>query len=77
MAKVKTHWTKTTPFGDYGMTHDRLSARTNKITQVIRQAKALGVCGKHAGSKPLDRLLNGIRTVEMAVQAMKAAAKKS
>ena len=77
MAKVKTHWTKTSPFGDYRMTRDRISARTNKTTQVIRQARALGVSGKHAGSKPLGRLLRGIRTVEMSIQAMKAKAKKS
>lgn len=68
MAKIKKHWEKTTPFGDYGMTHDRLSARTNRNIHIIRKARALGLIGKHAGSKPIGKLLQSIRTFEVAVK---------
>lgn len=66
MAKFKTHWKKTTPFGDYNQTPDRVNARTNRCVQMIREAKALYVCGKHAGSKPLKRLAKGLARVHEA-----------
>ena len=58
MAKVKTHWVKTTPFGNYENTSDR--NETSAHTHIIREAKALGIAGKHAGSKPTSKLLKGI-----------------
>ena len=65
MAKIKTHWEKTSPWGHYGMTHDRLSSRTNNTTHIIRKARALGLIGKHAGSKPISRIIQSIRTFEV------------
>jgi hypothetical protein len=78
MAKVKQHWVKTTPFGDYRMTEDRVNARKNRNIHIIRKARALGLIGKHAGSKPIGRLVKSIRTFEVEVrlheEAKKAAA---
>ena len=78
MAKVKQHWVKTTPFGDYHMTEDRVNARKNRNIHIIRKARALGLIGKHAGSKPIGRLVKSIRTFEVEVrlheEAKKAAA---
>jgi hypothetical protein len=65
MAKVKQHWVKTTPFGDYSLTKDRVSSRNSSRTHVIRKARALGLIGKHAGSKPIGRLIQSIRTFEV------------
>jgi hypothetical protein len=65
MAKVKQHWVKTTPFGDYRMTEDRVNARNDRNIHIIRKARALGLIGKHAGSKPIDRLIQSIRTFEV------------
>lgn len=58
MAKIKTHWVKTTSFGNYENTPDR--NKTSAHTHIIREAKALGIAGKHAGSKPTSKLLKGI-----------------
>ena len=58
MAKVKTHQVKTTPFGNYENTSDR--SETSAHTHIIREAKSLGIVGKHAGSKPTSKLLKGI-----------------
>ena len=78
MAKVKQHWVKITPFGDYRMTKDRVNARNNRNIHIIRKARALGLIGKHAGSKPIGRLVKSIRTFEVEVrlheEAKKAAA---
>jgi len=60
MAKVKTHWVKTTPFGDYNETPDRALARTERNIHIIREAKSLMLNGKHAGSKPIKRILEGL-----------------
>ena len=68
MAKVKQHWVKTTPFGDYRMTKDRVNARKNRNIHIIRKARALGLIGKHAGSKPIGRLVQSIRTHEIGVK---------
>ena len=57
MAKVKTHWVKTTPFGDYNETPDRELARTERNIHIIREAKSLMLNGKHTGSKPINRIL--------------------
>ncbi len=65
MAKVKQHWVKTTPFGDYSMTKDRVNARNDRNIHIIRKARALGLIGKHAGSKPISRLIQSIRTFEV------------
>lgn len=71
MAKYKlfaTHWEKTTPYGDYRETPDRLNSRTNAQTMIIREAKKLGVCGRRAGSKPVGRLLQGITRAHKALK---------
>jgi len=64
-------WEKTTPFGDYEITHDRLSSRTNRQVHIIREAKALGIIGKHAGSKPLHKLLKSIIRAHKAMASSK------
>lgn len=60
MAKIKTHWVKITPFGNYENTSDRQSAHTNAQVHIIREAKALGIIGRHSGSKPLHKLVRSI-----------------
>ena len=62
---MKSHWKKTSSYGDYRMTTDRVNARNNRNTHIIRKARVLGLIGKHAGSKPISRLLNSIRTFEV------------
>ena len=62
---MKSHWKKTSSYGDYRMTADRVNARNNRNIHIIRQARILGLIGKHAGSKPISRLLNSIRTFEV------------
>jgi hypothetical protein len=45
---------------------------------IIAQARALGVVGRHAGSKPISRLLQGINQVNRAnAMAARAAAKRA
>lgn len=56
----KKKWEKTTPYGDYSKTPDRINSRINKVTHIIREARALNVAGKHVGSKPLKKLLQAI-----------------
>ena len=65
MAKIKTHWVKTTPCGNYENTSDR--NETSAHTHIIREAKALGIVGKHAGSKPTSKLLKGIARAHRAM----------
>ena len=60
MAKIKTHWVKTTPFGNYENTPDRQDSRTNAQVHIIREAKALGIIDRHGGSKPLHKLVRSI-----------------
>ena len=71
---MKSHWKKTSSYGDYRMTSDRVNARTNRNTHIIRKARALGLIGKHAGSKPISRLLNSIRTFEISNKISKEVA---
>lgn len=65
MAKIKIHWVKTTSFGNYENTPDR--NETSAHTHIIREAKALGIAGKHAGSKPTSKLLKGIARAHRAM----------
>lgn len=78
MTKVKQHWEKTSPYGDYRMTKDRVNARNNRNIHIIRKARALGLIGRHAGSKPIGKLISSIRTFEVEArlheEAKKAAA---
>lgn len=71
MAKIKTHWVKTTPFGNYENTEDRINARTNSHVHIIREARALGIIGRHAGSKPISKLLNSIARAHKAMASAK------
>ena len=71
---MKSHWKKTSSYGDYRMTSDRVNARNNRNTHIIRKARALGLVGKHAGSKPISRLLNSIRTFEISNRISKEVA---
>ena len=68
MAKVKEHWIKTTPYGDYNETKDRVNSRTNRNIHILREALSISVSGKHRGSKPLGRLL---KSIARAHEAMK------
>lgn len=68
-------WVKTTEFGDYTQTPDRIARRTNRNVHIIREARALRVAGKHAGSKPTGRLLKGIAKVHEAMAFYKKAQK--
>ena len=68
MTENKKKWEKTTPYGNYSKTPDRRNSRINKVTHIIREARALGVAGKHVGSKPISRLL---KSIARAHEAMK------
>lgn len=71
MVKIKTHWVKVTPFGNYENTPDRQTSRTNAQVHIVREAKALGIIGKHAGSKPTSKLLKGIARAHRAMASSK------
>lgn len=71
MTKTKTHWVKTTPFGNWEDTPDRKASCTNAQVHIIREAKALGIVGKHAGSKPTSKLLEGIARAHKAMAPSK------
>lgn len=71
MAKIKTHWIKTTPFGNYENTEDRVNARTSSHVHIIREARALGIVGRHAGSKPTSKLLSSIARAHKAMASAK------
>ena len=62
---MKSNWKKTSSYGDYRMTTDRVNARNNRNIHIIRQARILGLIGKHAGSKPISRLISSIRAFEI------------
>lgn len=72
----KQKWEKTTPYGDYSKTPDRINSRINKITHVIREARALNVAGRHVGSKPMGKLLQAIARAHKAMSATKALTEK-
>ena len=76
MAKIKQHWEKKTPYGDYTKTPDRVNSRTNKITHVLREARSLSVAGRHIGSKPLEKLLQAIARAHKAAASSKEITKK-
>ena len=72
MAKqLKNKWIKENEYGDYTQTKDRKSKRTSKITHIIREAKSLGICGKHVGSKSISKLLKGIAKAHEAMTSNK------
>lgn len=67
----KQKWEKTTPYGDYSKTPDRINSRINKVTHVIREARALSVAGRHVGSKPMEKLLQAIARAHKAMAPSK------
>ena len=67
----KKKWEKTTPYGDYSKTPDRINSRTNKVTHVIREARVLSVAGRHVGSKPMEKLLQAIARAHKAMESSK------
>ena len=69
MSKIKQHWVKTTPYGDYCLTTDRVNSRNTRNVHIVREAKRLMLVGKHAGYKPIKRLINHIRKLEMLSRA--------
>lgn len=71
MAKIKQHWEKKTPYGDYSKTPDRINSRINKVTHVLREARALSVAGRHVGSKPIEKLLQAIARAHKAAAMTK------
>ena len=67
----KQKWEKTTPYGDYNDTPDRKNSRINKVTHIIREARALNVAGRHVGSKPMGKLLQAIARAHKAMAPSK------
>ena len=63
----KQKWVKTTPYGDYTKTPDRINSRINRVTHIIREARALNVAGRHVGSKPIEKLLQAIARAHKAM----------
>lgn len=76
MTENKKKWEKTTPYGDYTKTPDRINSRTNKITHVLREACSLSVAGRHVGSKPMGKLLQAITRAHKAAASSKEITKK-
>lgn len=76
MAKIKQHWEKKTPYGDYSKTPDRINSRINKVTHVLREARALSVAGRHIGSKPIEKLLQAIARAHKAMAPSKGITKE-
>lgn len=68
-------WVKITEFGDYRQTPDR--SRSCNVVHIIREARALSVAGKHAGSKPLRRLLKSIARAHEAITSYNKAKKEA
>lgn len=64
-------WTKITSYGDYKKTKDRKESRTSSQVMIIREAKKLGVAGRHAGSKSIKNLLRGIAKAHTAMKPVK------
>ena len=64
-------WVKTTPYRDYKETTDRKNCKTNRVIHILREAHALGVIGKHAGSKPLNKVIEAIARAHKAVAPVK------
>ena len=71
MIENKKKWEKTTPYGDYSKTPDRINSRINKVTHVIREARTLSVAGRHVGSKPMEKLLQAIARAHKAMGSSK------
>ena len=71
MIENKKKWEKTTPYGDYSKTPDRINSRTNKVTHIIREARVLSVAGRHVGSKPMGKLLQAIARAHKAMAPSK------
>ena len=71
-----SNWTKTSPYGDYQDTPDRKFSREKRNIHIIRKARALGLIGKHAGSKSISKLIQSIRTFEVTT-ALHEKAKKA
>ena len=67
----KQKWEKTTPYGDYSKTPDRINSRINKVTHVLREARTLSVAGRHVGSKPMEKLLQAIARAHKAMESSK------
>lgn len=76
MAKIKQHWEKKTPYGDYTKTPDRINSRINKVTHVLREARSLSVAGRHIGSKPIEKLLQAIARAHKAMAPSKRITKE-
>ena len=58
-------WKKTSEWGNYSDVSQSHKEGNLRHVSIVRQAKALGCVGKHAGSKPISKLLANIRIVEM------------
>ena len=71
MAKIKTRWTKITPFGDYKETKDRTPKAKERMRSILCEVRKLSVAGKHAGSKPLSKLLRGLAKAHEAISKSK------
>ena len=71
MTENKKKWEKKTPYGDYSKTPDRINSRINKVTHIIREARALNVAGRHVGSKPIEKLLQAIARAHKAMAPSK------
>ena len=65
------NWIKTSSWGDYLDPEQNHKSTNMRNQMIIRQAQALRLDGKHAGSKPIDRLLKNIRFYSRALNMMK------
>lgn len=65
------NWKKTTPYGDYRETPDRKIGRMGAQSMVVRAAQHTMINGKHAGSKPLDRIKRALKRYNEAVSLNK------
>lgn len=69
-------WTKTSPWGNYLDSEQNHKPTNMRNEMIIRQAQNLHLDGKHAGSKPIDRLLRNISFYSKAMAKIKETASK-
>lgn len=77
--KEKTHWVKTTLYGDYTNPVDSNKPSKDcptRTAHIITKARRLFVATKHAGSKPISKLISIIRSFEMNNDIRRRAAEK-
>ena len=70
------NWIKTSPWGNYLDPEQNHKSVDKRHEMIIRQVQSLHLNGKHAGSKPISRLLRNISFYSRAMAKIKETANK-